>query len=785
MKYIILLIAVFICNVVRAQTTPSYFIEGQIKNQNGKGLKGAEINIFRLNKIFTTDKNGNYFISLPAEVYLARISANDYKAKEIYINLKRDTVLNIVLESVFGGIILGEVTFKGRSTDKVTSAVSGIEVLDSKTTNKMPALLGERDPVRALQLLPGVTGTTEGSAEMNVRGGGNDQNMVSIDNIPLYSSTHLFGLYSSFNPLAISSTTLYKGDFPASYGGRLSSVINLVSTDTITKDFNATAELGITSGKAAIAIPLLKQKAAIYIAGRRSFYDVLFKTFGRGNADVFNFQDYNLGWIYRPDKKNQLKLTMYYEGDAIGTTRTETGISKGAADKNQKAFGLNWKHSFNSNLANDLSLYYNDFSNMLSEEKRKDDQSYLYNFKSSIADVGISNTLNYSLSGKSKFYAGVNLIQHKFRPTSFTGDEQGVAFNVKNISDVNATDISFFAESQFDLNGGGKLRLGARNNNYFNRNQFSYQSVEPRISYLQPLGDQSSIKLSYSLMNQPVQRLNNPGLGLPQDIILSAGPDIKPQKADHLSMEYARDFSFDQEQFSFSLQPFYKRLKNIISFRDGYDTRSLMYGSNYQAGGYNEIITTGRGHAYGLEMMLEKKTGKLNGWVSYTLLKASSKFNDLNKGNYFSPPQDRRHNMNMVANWQLTKKWNIGLSWMFISGQPINVPENLFKPVNPDYITGGLSLDNHERNFLFEQGERGNYRMKPFHKLDITAEYKFKLAGMYAVWNIGAYNIYNRLNPSFYYLGKSDGSATQTPQPVLKSVSLFPVIPSASLRVSF
>ncbi|MGF1923440.1 MAG: TonB-dependent receptor plug domain-containing protein [Bacteroidia bacterium] len=343
---------------------------------------------------------------------------------------------------------------------------------------------------------------------------------------------------------------------------------------------------------------------------------------------------------------------------------------------------------------------------------------------------------------------------------------------------VEATDLSTFVGSQIDFSWNGKLNLGLRNNNYYS-NGYAYHSLEPRISYLQPISPKSSIKFSYSRMSQPVQRLTNPGLGLPQDIILSSGKEIKPQLADHLSIEFAKNFQITEEQFSFSFQPFYKNLKNIISFRDGYDTRSLMYGSIYQASGYNEVITSGAGEIFGIEMMLEKSTGKLNGWVNYTVLKATNTFSDLNQGYSFSPAQDRRHSFNVVANWQVTKKWNVGLSWMFISGQPVNVPESVFVPFKPDYGNGGMMIEP-SSNFLFDQGTRGNYRMKPFHKLDITAMYKFKLLGLDAIWNVGAYNVYNRMNPSFYYIGKSEGA-----QPVLKSVSLFPIMPSSSLSIKF
>ncbi len=783
MKWLISILLISIQSYSMAQNNQFYFVEGQVTNPNNKAVKDASIQILTINKTIKTNKFGKFIFSLKTGNYLAMFSAEDFVTKEVLIEIKNyDTVLNVILQSKFNGITLDEVAVKGRSSDKLNSLGLGTEQIDRNTVDKIPALLGERDPLKALQLLPGIVATTEGSAEINVRGGSNDQNLITLDQIPLYSSTHLFGLFSAFNPLAISKTTIYKGDFPANMGGRLSSVTNLVTTDTIAKQFNGTVEMGITSAKTTIAIPMLHQKATLYLAGRRSYYDLLFKVFGKGSADIFAFQDYNLGWVYAPNFKNKIKLTIYQEQDAVGTQNTNVQAVKANATKSQSAFGLNWKHSFNNTLSNEAVLYFNNFNNRLSEEKSTDGNAYQYNFKTAVEDVGFNNTINYN-SGKHNYFAGINLVRHNFKPSRFSGEENNITFDIINIASTYATNLSFFAGMQSDFIWGGKLNLGFRNNNYF-VGLDRYISFEPRLAYLQPITSSTALKFAYAKMTQPVNRLTNSGLGLPQDIIISAGNGLRPQQANHFSVELVKNFEFDKEQFTFSLQPFYKKLENIISFNDGYDTRSIMYSNTFKAKNIAELITTGNNNSYGLEMMLEKRTGTFNGWVSYTVLKATDKFAALNNGIAFSPAQDRRHNLNIIANWQATKKWNVGFSWMYISGQPINVPENVFLFSNPNYLTGSFTSDTKEQ-YLFEQGFRGGYRMKPFHKLDISAIYKFRVAGMAAVWNISAYNIYNRQNSSFYYIGKSDAINQQIPQPVLKSVSLFPFIPSSSLSISF
>lgn len=768
---------------LKAQTKINYFIDLQFKNTSEKEIKNAKIEIFSLSKIFITDKNGKITLNIPTGDYLARVSAIGYKSKDIFINSNNDKIINIILEGQYGGIIIDEVEVVGRKIDKINNSNAGIERLEKSTLEKIPALLGEKDPVKAFQFLPGVGATSEGNTEMNVRGGGNDQNMFTLDQIPIYSSTHLFGLFSTFNPLSISSATLYKGDFPSSYGGRLSSVTSLTTVDTITKSFIGEAELGIATAKAALSIPMLNGKSSIFFAGRRSYYDLLFKTFGKGNTDIFSFQDYNLGWVYQPNLKNSIKLTLYHEVDAAGIILNEAGFSKGNADKMQTALGLNWKYRFNNQISNDVTFYHNNYNNSLSEEKRNTTESYRYNFKTAIADFGLRNTLTYAF-GKATTFLGFEAIKHNFMPTRLFGDEGNVPFDINKIKDFNSTDLSFFIGSTLEVGTNTKLSFGLRNNNYFVDNT-TYHSFEPRLSYHYSIKNNSAIKLSYSKMTQPILRLSNPGLGLPQDIILSANDFNRPQTASHFSLEFIKDFEFDKEKFTFSVQPFYKKLNHILSFKDGFDTRSLMFNSTYQGNNYSEVVTTGKGNSYGIELMLEKKTGKLNGWINYTYLKATNQFDALNGGLAFSALQDRRHNLNLVANWRISNQWDIGFSWTFISGQPITIPNNIFLPTNSDYLSGKIIINNNSP-YMFEQGERNNYRMKPFHKLDITSQYNFRLLGLDASLNLGAYNVYNRSNSSFYYVGKSETALNGSiRQPVLKSVSLFPIVPSLSLKVKF
>lgn len=784
MRIIITLALVFsLATIGIAQGPARFFINGSITNQQGKPIKNAKVDVLSLKNTFLADKKGVFLINIPKGDYLVRITATHYKPKQLFIALKKDTAIHIMMETPTGGIILEQVKVLGRVTDKVMAKTAGTEKLDKQTIARMPALLGEKDPLKALQLLPGIVATAEGSADMSVRGGGADQNMLLLDNVPLYSSSHLFGLYSPFNPLAISSATIYKGDFPAYFGGRIASVTSLATADTLAKTFTGVAEPGLTTGKMAVAVPLFNKKSALYIAGRRSYYDLLAKLFSKNRNDEFKFQDYNINWVFHPNGRNKVKLMFYNEADALGSTLSELGFSSGVSQKKQTALGLNWQHRFNASFVNDFTVYHTTFNNHLAEEKRNSSQSYRYVFNSAVADVGIKNTLSYTKQGY-RLYAGVDGVRHAFRPTDFVGEEYGENFIGQKIQNHHAVNANGFAGAEIATNWRGKFVLGLRNSHYYNGGWW-FHALEPRFSYHQFLGKTSSLKLAYAKISQPVHRLANTGLGLPQDIILSANRAYMPQIGHHFSAEFAHNFTFGQQQFALSWQPFYKQMRHIISFNDGYDTRSLIYGAIYEAKNVGQAITTGNGRAFGIETMLEKKTGKLNGWINYTYLKASHQFANLNGGLPFSPGQDRRHTFNMVLNWQVSPRWHLGLTWMFISGQPVNLPQDVYALYSTAYANGKL-VGNPGTPYLFTQGARGTYRMKPFHKLDVVATYKFKLAGrLNAEWNIGLYNIYNRFNPSFYYLSKIYSPDGKTQQPVLKSVSVFPALPATSLSVQF
>lgn len=767
---------------------PYYFFEGKMHDEKGKPVKAATIYVIKLDKTFTVDKKGQFSLSFPPGDYIIRFSSEEHKTKEVFLPLYRDTALTVVLESAYGGLLLDDVMVQARGINKVISPQADIETLDAKTVERLPSFLGEKDVIKSMQLLPGVVASSEGSAEMNVRGGSADQNLVLLDNIPLYNSSHLFGMHSAFNPLTVSKASLYKGAFPANYGGRVSSVMDVNLKEASMEEFKGSAELGITSAKAVLEIPLIYQKSSLLIAGRRSFYDALSNTFSKEQAIPLSFHDVNGIWAYNPSLKNQFRLSGYLEGDNISSVGRTGGFETAASKKNQQAVNFRWKHNSRNQLSNELNLLYNAYKTTLLEEKRKGEgENYLYNFTSSIRDVGINNKLTYLPSNNLDLFAGFEFLQHAFKPTLFTGDEENIPFSVKKFPDINATDLSFYISGALRFKQPGELTFALRNNNYLSPKK-TYASIEPRISYFQPVGDQSSFKLSYSRMTQPIQKLSNAGLGLPLDLLISADEYIKPQTADMISAGFSKNFTLDGEQFNVNIEPYYKRLTNIISFRDGFDTRSVMYNSMYSiytGSSYRDLVTSGKGNAYGLDLMLEKKTGRLNGWISYSLMQVKHQFDELNNGNAFFSNQDRRHSLNVVTNWQLNKKWNIGVTWMFISGQPANVPQDVYLPPGYNLQSGKVNSPSFINYYLFSQAGRGSYRMKPFHKLDITAEYKFKIGRMNAVWNIGAYNIYNRANPSFHYLDVSSGSTAQNGAPILKSVSLFPVMPSTSLTVNF
>lgn len=782
MKYIKLisvLIVGLLCQIKFASGQSNYrYLDIEVKSVLGP-LKSAELHFFKLQKTFQA-RDGKISVNVPSDFYIISISAPKYKSKEIYVNLLRDTTIQAVLQSIDGSLLIEEVDVTGRNSNKVKTFQSDIEMMNSSTVERLPSLLGEQDIIRAIQLLPGITANVEGSSEMNVRGGSPDQNLILMDGVPLYNSSHLFGMYSSFNPLIVSEATVYKGAFPSSYGGKLSSVIDVRTRDPRLDKFAGDIDLGITSVKGALDIPLLDGKSSMMIAGRRTFYDLLSKTFGQGESELVNFYSANLSWKFRPDPKNNFRLNIFAEGDYMGLKEHDWGSRISEVKKSQKAGSLSWTRVISEQMTNSALLWFSNYAADLTEEKRiPNSLSYRYEFRAPIRDIGFKNILNWQIDTSWNITGGVEYGYHSFEAGRFHGDEDGENFNHISYSRLMAHELSTFFSGKWE-SGALRLEAGLRNNIY-RTNRETYISLEPRINGYYGVSEETTLKWGYARMTQPVHRLMNSGLGMPLDIFMSSSEFTAPQQAHIFSFGMAKDFYLGRDLYTFSGDAFYKKMNKIISFNDGYDTRSVIYNANggaFRADNILDALTIGEGKSLGAEIMAEKKTGSLNGWLSYTWSKTDNRYDELNEGQWFSALQDRRHVFNLFANINITRRWHFSLTYMFLSGQPVNIPAYIFPSMEIGADNGLVISDTH---YMYGHEGRNSSRMKDFHKVDVNTGINYTMGNAKGQINIGLYNALNRRNASFYYLGTSSEDRT----PVVKSVSMFPIMPSISFRLQF
>ncbi|MGO1817986.1 MAG: TonB-dependent receptor plug domain-containing protein [Sphingobacterium sp.] len=698
------------------------------------------------------------------------------------IHLSSDTTVVFNMDEDTDTINIERVSVLGKQWKNTVKMRETVNSLDRTTIEKMPSFLGEKDVIRSLQFMPGVSFGNEGNAELSVRGGTSDQNLTMIDGMPLYNSTHLFGMYSAFNPLVIGGVKLYTGGFPASFGGKVSSVVDVTTRNADFRKSSGSIELGLTSLKGHMELPLIKEKLTLLMAARRSFFETLTLINQSSNKEYFNFYDLNGILTYLPDSSTVFKLSTYMEGDQFRYVTSGIDKERNGLRKGQRAISLNWNRIWNRKLSTNLTSIFSRYSNVLFEEhvRQQAESSYSNSFRSTISTAGIKAVLSYAPNNTVQLTGGLENNTHFTDPSAFYGTNNGKPFSDRTLSKSVINDFSTF--TQITLNSKYiNLDVGARSTLVTNAD-FTSHVIEPRVSIFQNIGKSTALKFTYSRMSQPVQRLQNPGLGMPMEIIFPSDRSISPQISDIVTVSIAKDFQFSEnKRISFAVEAYQKKSKNILSFKDGFDTRSVIYyafGGVYRANSVHEmILSEGLGRAKGIDFKIDGSFGNVSGWISYSLSQSENRFGELNQGYWFDAPHDRRHIFNTAVSWMFSKKWHLNLSWNYSSGQPITLPISYY-PLYTPYPDGNLVGS---AEYLYHYGPRNGYRMIPFHKLDIGFTKKTTAFGMDADLNFGVYNLYNRKNPSFYYLGKERQEGAL---PEIRSLSVFPIMPSISLKVN-
>jgi TonB dependent receptor/TonB-dependent Receptor Plug Domain len=739
-------------------------------------------------KKLKADSNGIVLQMLNAgKIIIAASAINCYNYNQSF-TISTDTLLQIVLkqrQSLLNTVVV-------RSSRNVLTNQMGVQTISAEVLKKLPVIFGEVDPLKTITLLPGIKNGGEGGGGVYVRGGGPDQNLVLLDGVNVYNPNHLLGFFSVFNGDAIKNIEVLKSGFPAEYGGRLSSVININSRDGDMQKIKTNAGIGLISSKLGVEGPIIKNKSSFIINARRTYIDQVAKPFAkeRIGGNGYFFYDINARATFKLNDKNRLNLNFFNGVDEFTFSNSDGAGRTFNTNWGNTIAALHWEQKINSKLSHNTGIVYNRFK----LDSRFSFSSIQFLFTSGLKDWQLKSDWTLKQYDWLKLKWGVQYINHTFKPGA-----GGVTAGVTNFETIlqnkYAHELAGYVSADVDVLPELNLITGVRYS-YFNqvgpteediydRDGFptgekvkytkgqslaQYQNPEPRISLRWKLNETTSIKLSYANTIQYLQLATTSNASFPSDLWLPASKKIKPGRANQISAGYFKNIK--NNTYEFSAEVYYKSLGNQLEFKPG---ANLLLNANLE----NEMIF-GTGKAYGLELFLNKKLGKLTGWVGYTLSRSERKFDAINAGKAFPYRYDRTHDLSIVANYPLSKKWEASAVFVYGTGNALTLPVGRF--------TYNLSYNTTENQPIFTNinlyDKINDYRMPAYHRLDISFAYTRKpntTRRYKSSWNFGIYNVYNRYNPFFIYLSADEG----TQKVVGKKVYLFPIVPSVTWNVKF
>ncbi len=746
-----------------------FSISGSVKDANtGEDLIGATVIIKESGKGSSTNAYGFYSLSVPAGRYRIVAQYLGYAPQEQEVDVSGSLKVNFRLTTLVSE--LGEViVVSRRKNENVVQNQMGIQKFDAVEIRNVSVIFGEKDVLKTIQLMPGVKSAGEGSSGFNVRGGTSDQNLILLDESTVYNASHLMGFFSVFNSDAIKSVSVYKGNEPAIYGGRLSSVLDIRMNDGNSKKFGVSGGIGLISSRLTFEGPIVKDKGSFIISGRRTYADLFLRLSNNKDyksADLY-FYDLNAKGNYQINDKNRIFLSGYFGKDVLG-------IDAFGIDWGNSTGTLRWNHVWKTGMFSNTSLI---FSNYV--YKIHIDEGVKLNILSRIQDYGIKQDFELCSGKDNSIRFGFNSVYHKIIPGTVTASEE---IDFTNLSNKFTWDNAAYFSHQFNISHNVNIEYGARftvfsllgpgsfysydsNGNTTDTTKYSsgdfvktYFNVEPRLSFNFILNDRNSIKASCARNTQNLHLLSNSTSGSPTDQWIPSSNNVKPEIADQVSLGYYRNFA--DNNYEFSVETYYKKLYNQIDYRDGAEI-SLNETAESQ-------ILFGKGRAYGLEFYLQKKTGRFTGWISYTLSRSERKFDAINDGHYFPARQDRIHDISIVGIYELNKKWTFSATWVYYTGNAVTFPSG-------KYEVDGKTM------WLYT--ERNASRMPAYHRLDLSATWVLKKTDRTeSSWAFSLYNAYGHDNAYTITFrdSKSDPSKTEAVQ-----TTLFKFVPAATFNFKF
>lgn len=714
------------------------------------------------------------------------ITYTGYQSRRLRFYLDKDTTLNLALQPQE---MLQEVVVTSESNAAQEVHMSQIDV-PITNIKAMPALLGEVDVLKVLQLMPGVHSGTEGSSGIYVRGGGPDQNLILLDGVPVYNASHLFGFFSVFNADALNHVELFKGGFPARYGGRLSSVIDMRMKEGNKQEWHGEGGVGIIASRLTVEGPLKKNKSSILLSGRRTYIDVLTRPIAKiaTQGDVvagYYFYDLNGKVNYDFSNKNRLYLIAYTGSDRFYSRYKGEGGSSWGGYKEEAGLNwgnittaLRWNHVFSPRLFSNSTLTYSRYRfNIFSKYEEEgtngqDDLKQEAKYYSGIEDITAKLEFDFVPRPDHYLRFGVNLTQHHFTPGAI--ESNNISLEDLNVvsQETNATEFYAFAEDDFKVSDRLKINGGLHFSGFRVEGE-TFLSLQPRLSSRYLIRHDLSLKASYVRMTQYIHLLTNSGIGLPTDLWVPATPRVRPQQAHQVAMGVTKLWKHDYE---LSVEGYYKTMNNLMEYKEG--SSFVEMDKSWQ-----DRVTSGTGESYGAEVYLQKKSGKTHGWLGYTLSWTNRQFDELNQGKPFPYRYDRRHDISLALMHQLTKRKELSATFVYGTGMAITIPVARIAPFLQD------QLDNPDRdhqgfwhfNELRVYSDRNEYRMPAYHRMDLSYRTTKQTKWGERSWVFSVYNVYNRRNPFYIDLGYERNSNDLN----FIQYSLFQIIPSISYNFKF
>lgn len=803
MKHFCIALLLFISSSAFAQ---SYTLSGTISDEaTGETLIGATVMDTRSGKGTVTNVNGRYSLTLKNDSVNLRVTFVGYEPQYHNFALQKNTKRNFVLKS---SVELNEVVITAeRLSDRRSSQMSAIDV-PVEQLKAVPVLFGEADIVKALQLMPGVQSGSEGNSGMYVRGGGPDENLFLLDGVPLYNVNHLGGFFSAFNSDAVKNVTLYKGSFPARFGGRLSSVLDVATNNGNDKEIHGNGSIGFISAKINVEGPIVKERTTFNFSARRTYADILLQplvkrlsTDESGKTKLsagYYFYDLNAKLTHKFSDRSRLYGSFYFGSDYVyGRVKTVSSLNEDEYMNINNRWGnlvgaLRWNYEINSKLFLNATASYTQYSNniKLGIEKvafisnTEQNSTISGDYNSGIRDATVRLDFDYTPAPEHNVKFGSLFTRHWFIPevTSVSIDyydqvQMNHAYNKDtsiNNASVPANEIDVFAEDDWAISDAFKVNYGLHFSGFKVQNTF-YPSLQPRVSARLMLSEDLSVKVGYAFMTQYMHLLSTTNISLPTDLWVPATDHIAPMKSHQVA---AGIFYSKSKIADFSIEGYYKRMSDIIEYKDGASFFGL-------SSDWEDLVVTGDGYSYGVEFLAQRSIGNLTGWLGYTLSRTMHVFDrpgqQLNHGDPFPAKYDRRHDISIVLSYKFNDRCDISATWVFSSGNAATLATNHYPRAyeNPD----DYQYEGSVRESVALVDGRNNFRMPDYHRMDVSANFHRKFKKCHRTINISVYNLYNKKNP--YMIYKSKEYTYKGYSSALVQLSLFPILPSIAYTLYF